>query len=118
MLNKEFYKYAPITNILNLEGIKDMDIRVFDRWLNSEHAILDDSERRYLRCVVLPFIDNVASIAKTYIGNGMYYISIKIRNKKLAVSESVCLPYFSGNEMYSGMEADKDYTLKELGIFK
>lgn len=119
MLNKEFYQYASVEDVLNLEGMdKDIDIRVFERWLNSEHAILDDSERRYLRCVVLPFIDNVTSVAKADTGEGMYYISINIRNKKLAVSETVCLPYFRGNEMYSGMEVDKNYTLKELGIFK
>jgi hypothetical protein len=119
MLNKEYYYNASIEDVFYLEGIdKDMDIRDFDRWLNSEHAILDDSERRYLRCVVLPFYDNVISIAKSDTGDGMYYISINIRNKKLAVSETVCLPYFRGNEMYSGMEADKSYTLEELGIFK
>jgi hypothetical protein len=117
MLNKEFYKYAPITNILNLEGIKDMEVRDFDRWLNSEHPILDDSERKYLRCVVLPFIDNVTSIAKTEINN-YWFISINIRNKQLGTSETICLPYFCDNEMYSGMEVDNGYTLKELGIFK
>lgn len=114
MLNKEFYKYAPITNIFNLEDIKDMDVRDFDRWLNSEHVILDDSERRYLRCVVLPFYDKVKYIAKcNSLDNEKCFIKISLFNY-----EYVNLPWFCESEMYSGMELNKTYTLKELGIFK
>lgn len=119
MLNKEFYEYAPITNILNLEDIKDMNIRDFDRWLNSEHAILNDSERRYLRCVVLPFYDRVVSITKLDNDrNDRYIIRIDTRNEKFCTFECTFLPYFSKDEMYCGMEANKSYTLEELGIFK
>jgi len=115
MLNKEFYKNASVRSLFVYENIdKDMDVRDFDRWLNSEHAILDDSERRYLRCVILPFYDKVKYIVKCKsLSNGKCFIRIE-----LSYCESVNLPWFCENEMYCGVEAGKAYTLKELGIFK
>ena len=33
-------------------------------------------------------------------------------------SEYTCLPYFKKNTMYKGMELEKRYSLKELGLFE
>lgn len=125
MLNKEFYYNASIEDVLKLEEMdEDIDIRDFDRWLNSEHAILDDAERRYLRCVVLPFIDRVVCVNKSKYSDNEYYVKISIKSKSTNLMyESMLLPIFINGKtkedsMYAGMELDKDYTLKELGIFK
>jgi hypothetical protein len=119
MLNKEYYYNASIEDVFYLEGIdKDMDIRDFDRWLNSKHAILDDSERRYLRCVVLPFYDKVTCVTKLKYNTNEYYIKICVKSESTnLVYESITLPIFISN-MYAGMERGKQYSLKELGIFK
>lgn len=113
-----------VNNLIVSKDMETMHIRDFERWLNSEHAILDDSERRYLRCVVLPFYDRVACVTKSKYDTNKYYINIYVKSKTDSLSyESVMLPIFISTEtgednMYSGMECDKDYSLKELGIFK
>lgn len=119
MLNKEYYKDVSVENLIVSKDMETMHIRDFERWLNSEHPVLDDAERRYLRCVVLPFYDDVRNVTKSSIDKDWFYITINIKNKELGIeAETICLPYFNGNKMYSGMRIDKNYTLKELGIFK
>lgn len=77
--------------------------------------ILDEAEKRYLRAVIRPFRDRVISIAK--IGyNDRYFIAIKIQSKfTLSKMEHTDLPIFN-TDMYEGIESNKDYTLKELGL--
>ena len=74
--------------------------------------ILDDAEKRYLSAVIKPFRKHVQNIAKyrTY-GNTEEYIIIQIDS-----SERVYFPHFKAGTMYKGMEIDKEYTLKELGL--
>ena len=74
--------------------------------------ILDEAEKRYLRAVIRPFKDKVTYIEKTNGWNG-YYISIRIKD-----DDSVGLPYFRSNKMYKGMEIDKEYSVKELGLYE
>ena len=80
--------------------------------------ILDDSERRYLRNIVLPFYDKVTYITKIerYHGsNKTHWCYIKI---SLANFDYITFPEFRDDKMYCGMKGDYDYTLKDLGIFK
>lgn len=73
--------------------------------------ILDEEEKRYLEGVIRPFRDKVKYIIK----NSNYtraYIEIRLK------SEYTCLPYFKANTMYKGMETNKRYNLKELGLFE
>lgn len=124
MLNKEYYKDVSVENLIVSKGMEAMRIRDFDRWLNSEHSILDDAERRYLRCVILPFIDRVVCVTKSKYSGNEYYIKISIKSESTNLMyESMVLPIFINSKikednMYAGMVCDKDYTLKELGIFK
>ena len=74
--------------------------------------ILDEAEKRYLRAVIRPFKDKVINIEKGIGWNG-YYISIRLKD-----DDSVNLPYFRSNEMYKGMEIDKEYSVKELGLYE
>lgn len=74
--------------------------------------ILDEAEKRYLRAVIRPFKDKVCHIAKENGWNG-YYIRILLKD-----NDSVGLPFFRSNEMYKGMETDKKYSTKELGLYE
>ena len=72
--------------------------------------ILDDVEREYLSEVIRPFKGDVDYICKR-LNHGGYYIAIVSNG-----SDVMKLPYFPNNEMYKGMELDRRYKLKELGL--
>lgn len=74
--------------------------------------ILDEAEKRYLRAVIRPFKDKVTYIEKTNGWNG-YYICIRLKS-----DDGISLPYFRSNKMYKGMEIDKEYSVKELGLYE
>ena len=87
----------------------------FFNWLEQEYKppILDDVEKAYLSAVIKPFRKDVEWIEKIerYDGeNEFIHITVK-RN------EDCCeLPSFKKGTMYKGMEANKAYTLEELGL--
>lgn len=72
--------------------------------------ILDDVEKEYLSAVIRPFKNRISDIVKRNFDSEKSYIVIHIN------SESFYFPYFKKGTMYEGMEADKKYTLKELGL--
>lgn len=72
--------------------------------------ILDDAEKEYLSAVIRPFKDKVKYIRKRGALRGEYIV-IGILN-----DSAIILPYFEKGTMYKGMEANKEYTLKELGL--
>ena len=74
--------------------------------------ILDNVEKRYLSTVIRPFRKRVDSIIKISdpLGYDKEYIFIKLDGDFFA------LPYFEAGTMYQGMELDRPYTLKELGL--
>lgn len=75
--------------------------------------ILDEAEKRYLRNFIRPFRDEVYYITKHeyYVDNIKYYrISIVMKN-----DDDIYLPRYN-KKMYKGMETNKKYTIKELGI--
>ena len=72
--------------------------------------ILDDKEKEYLSNVIKPFRDKVISISKKSANYGEF-IDILIDE-----AEDIYLPYFKKGTMYKGMETDRRYTLKELGL--
>lgn len=75
-----------------------------------EKEILDDVEKEYLLNIIKPFKDKVAYIRKHSFLVGDF-ISIAIDN-----DSNIQLPNFKKNTMYKGMESEKEYTLKELGL--
>ena len=82
-----------------------------------EKPILDTEEKAYLEAVLRPFKDKAVSICKSSTGDYEYlWIHIKnaVRNN---LTEHFYLPNFKPNTMYKGMEVNKEYTLKELGLF-
>ena len=82
-------------------------------WLLSEYKepILDDAEKRYLRGVIRPFRNIVVFIQKTFNYSGFQWIEIAVKGNK-----TIALPGFRNDEMYKGMELDREYTLEELGL--
>lgn len=85
-------------------------------FLNAEYVqpVLDNIEKEYLNNVIRPFKHKVKYIMKSKSSySEQYYIEIKM----VLAHDRVLLPYFSAkSEMYKGMELNKRYTLKELGL--
>lgn len=82
---------------------------VFER----KEEILDETEKRYLASVIKPFKNKIETIEKTIkIGDSsLCYLIMLLKNNDMAN-----LPNFKKNSMYKGMETNKKYTLKELGL--
>lgn len=96
-----------------------------DKFLNQEIEIetdiLSEKEKEYLKSIIRPFKDRVVSIEKRKNINSegtFYYIAIAIKSVVIdCFSEAIYLPYFKPeSKMYEGMELNKEYTLKELGL--
>lgn len=91
-----------------------------DKFLNQEIEIetdiLSEKEKEYLKSIIRPFKDRVEYIEKS-IGT-LYFIAIAIKSIAIDCSiETIYLPYFEPkSKMYEGMELNKEYTLKELGL--
>lgn len=107
-----------IERVLTGEFKHDNDYSARDKremdFLNAEYIqpVLDDIEKEYLSDIIRPFRDRVKSIRKSYC-SGQYFIEINMKHNY----DRVCLPYFSTNsDMYKGMKARENYTLKELGL--
>ena len=78
-------------------------------------SVLTDMEKEYLSNIIKPFRDSVVTIAKrNCYDDCAYFIQIKVIQNKCP--EYINLPYFEKGRMYKGMEANKDYTLEELGL--
>lgn len=84
------------------------------QWLLEEYKeqILDDVEKKYLSAVIKPFRDKVKYMLKN--SSNVESISIVLEDKERR--EYFNFPYFKKGTMYQGMEANKRYTLEELGL--
>lgn len=104
--NKKVYKLKlgklDWENFYNIDGVLYLCIK--------KEEILDEKEKEYLRTVIKPFRDRVCFIKKIGGFTTRQYITIVLKD------ESVEMPYFKVNSMYKGMEVDKQYSLKELGL--
>lgn len=98
-----------------------------DKFLNQEIEIetdiLFEKEKEYLKSIIRPFKNRVEYIDKKKGGNctdssTFYYIAITIKSiTSDCVNETICFPFFKPeSKMYEGMELNKEYTLKELGL--
>lgn len=80
-------------------------------WLEEEYEpkILTDKEKAYLSAVIKPFREEVETIEKTSFSG---YEQLQISDGDTIMA----FPCFEKGTMYKGMEKDRDYTLKELGL--
>lgn len=83
----------------------------FANWLEQEYKppILDDIEKAYLSAVIKPFRKRVECVRKIVLKKEEF---LKIHME----DETISFPFFAKGTMYKGMEAYRDYTLKELGL--
>ena len=96
--------------VLKIERIKQNGWETIYEKPEGPEPILDEVEKEYLWNVIKPFSDKVECIRK-FDRKGGEYISIRV------IGDGVIgLPYFKKGTMYKGMEEDKPYTLKELGL--
>lgn len=76
---------------------------------NDVVKILDNAEKKYLSNVIRPFKEDIISISKVQLFDRKFiYIHL--------TDDSFSLPYLKSDSMYKGMELDKQYTVKELGL--
>lgn len=94
------------------------------KWEDDEPVLIKDiydpqiisiTEREYLKTILKPFHNEIGYIEKVdYLADGgrheKEYLFIKFRDG------SFTFPDFDKGKMYTGMELNKEYTLKELGI--
>lgn len=76
-------------------------------------SILTKQEKEYLGAVIKPFRNRVEGIIKYEVKTE--YINIKYRDISGHIGY-IHLPSFEKGTTYKGMEADKWYSLKELGL--
>ena len=84
------------------------------KWLLEEYKepILDDVEKEYLSAVIKPFRKMIAYIVKAQdFDDGKQCIRIILQN-----GDGMHFPYLDDDAMYKGMEVNKEYSLKELGL--
>ena len=84
------------------------------KWLCEEYKepILDDVERKYISAVIKPFRKKISCIRKRKdLTKGKKYIQIGLCN-----GDTMYFPYLANDEMYKGMEVERNDTLEELGL--
>lgn len=111
---KVFYKDKIIYERTYLVDNDNKKLTDFFNWLEQEYKppILDDVEKAYLSVVIKPFRKDVEYIEKLNPSclKGKQYLRIEL------INDYFTLPIFAEGTMYKGMEADKAYTLEELGL--
>lgn len=113
------FKYAVCAGSNSWFNNKDM---FSDKFLNQEieietPIILDEIEKEYFTAIIKPFKKRVLYIEKVKVAAfDKYFICIAI-SKYLDSSKIEYINFpLSQNEMYKGMEANRQYTLEELGL--
>ena len=79
-------------------------------------SVLDEVEKEYLGNIIKPFRKNIITIRKTDYYEHEYIEIFIYRPGEIVSCEAISFPYFNKGEMYKGMEIDKEYSLKELGL--
>lgn len=83
----------------------------YNAWLEAEYKppVLDDVEKAYLSAVIKPFREKVGYVKKIDCGK-REFLKIYLED------DNIPFPFFTKGTMYKGMEANKRYTLEELGL--
>ena len=81
--------------------------------------VLDEGERKYLEAVLAPFKNRVKSIVKRNVfrmtkgSDVSEWITVNLEG-----GDCIVLPYFERGKMYKGMDDRREYSPKELGLWK
>lgn len=112
--------FAPLRyyteDLKDVDGEEEYDIVKVERSTQYEEVfereeILDEVEKKYLANVIKPFRHKIKSIMKRSEYGSLCYIKICIKN-----GDAAYFPCFKENSMYKGMEPNREYSLKELGL--
>lgn len=93
--------------------IKFGNIRIIERPHYQKiysREILDTKEKEYLSVVIKPFRNKVNKVIKKQYED-MEWIHVSFAN-----NDWLSLPTFNKNKMYKGMNANRGYSLEELGL--
>lgn len=109
-------RYYP-EDLKDVDGEEKNDIVKVERPVKYEtvferEEVLDETEKKYLAEVIRPFRKRIQFIQKKKeITEINPYIRIVCED-----NDKLVFPYITDNSMYKGMEVNKKYTLKELGL--
>lgn len=109
-------RYYP-EDLKDVDGEEKNDIVKVERPVKYEtvferEEVLDETEKKYLAEVIRPFRKRIQFIQKKKeITEINPYIRIVCED-----NDKLVFPYITDNNMYKGMEINKKYTLKELGL--
>ena len=113
--------FAPLRyyteDLKDVDGEEEYDIVKVERPVKYEtvferEEVLDETEKKYLAEVIRPFRKRIQFIQKKKeITEINPYIRIVCED-----NDKLVFPYITDNSMYKGMEVNKKYTLKELGL--
>lgn len=118
-------KFENETDVSKIDELTDFKDKYYGKIIKIEEPtytavyehkpeILDEAEKRYLRGVIRPFRNRVSAIRKMrYVSKNKESAYIQIQYKDDAPTNFPC---YKDGTMYDGMEADRDYTLEELGL--
>lgn len=105
-------------DLKDADGLQENDIVKVERPVKYEtvferkEEILDEVEKKYLTEVIRPFRKRIQFIQKKKeITEINPYIRIVCED-----NDKLVFPYITDKTMYKGMEVNKKYTLKELGL--
>lgn len=109
-------RYYP-EDLKDVDGEEKNDIVKVERPVKYEtvferEEVLDETEKKYLAEVIRPFRKRIQFIQKKKeITEINPYIRIVCED-----NDKLVFPYITNKTMYKGMEVNKKYTLKELGL--
>lgn len=107
-------------SIKNFENNTERKILKIERPLTVYEVkeVLDKKEREYLSKIIEPFKNRVKRIekVKAVYCNSEFIEIVLYSSISYDKEESIQLPYFKKGTMYKGMELNKQYSLKELGL--
>lgn len=110
--NKGYSYYFPFS--LTTYSFEEVDFSV--KKTNKEF-LLDCIDRKYFNNFLRPFRDNIKDIGKFASYDCSYeFISIAYLNN--TYTSCICLPNFKAGTMFKKLEANKQYTLEDLDLFK
>lgn len=87
---------------------------LIDKWNKEHREILTEEEKAYLSAVIKPFKNRVKNFARRNWGANLSYIIMYYDINE--ADDFSLFPTFKNGTMYNGMETDRKYTLKELGL--
>lgn len=91
-------------------------VNIIKKWSKAEAAILDEIEREYLKAVLAPWLNKCKVRIKKYNNwndtNEWLEVNIYFKGS----INTFIFPTFPTKTMYVGMENDREYTPKELGL--